>query len=171
MALSRKLLGAGETVVVHTRTHWKALIIPALAFLVICFAAGALMGFATPMLPPEYHGWANGGVGVVALLILVFVTVLPFLRWLTTTYTITDRRLITRRGILTQTGHDLPLVRINNVSYERSLLDRMLGCGSLTLTTAAESPLTLRDVPDVQDLHLRMNELMLAPEPERRADH
>ena len=86
--------------------------------------------------------------------------VAPYLRWLTTTYTLTDRRIITRRGILHKSGHDLPLSRINNVAYERSLLDRMLGCGTLILTTAAEAPVALHDIPDVEGVHVLMTELL-----------
>jgi uncharacterized membrane protein YdbT with pleckstrin-like domain len=92
--------------------------------------------------------------------IVVFGVVVPFLKWLTTTYTFTDRRIITRRGIINQTGHDLPLTRINNVAYERSLTDRMLGCGTLMLTTAAEQPVVLTDIPDVERVHVVMTELL-----------
>jgi len=90
--------------------------------------------------------------------------VLPFLRWLTTTYTVTDRRIITRRGIITKTGHDLPLTRINNVAYERGLIDRILGCGTLVLTTAAEEPVTLNDIPDVERVHVVMTEILFGSE-------
>ena len=90
----------------------------------------------------------------------IVLTLVPFLRWLTSTYTLTDRRVITRHGIVTTTGHDLPLSRINNVTYERSLLDRLLGCGTLQFTTAAEAPVTLPDVPDVERVHVVMTELL-----------
>ena len=62
----------------------------------------------------------------------------PFLRWLTTTYTVTDRRLITRTGILSRRGHDIPLARISDVAYEHGLVDRMLGCGTLVVSDASE---------------------------------
>jgi uncharacterized membrane protein YdbT with pleckstrin-like domain len=90
---------------------------------------------------------------------------LPFLRWRTTTYTITNRRLITRSGILNKIGKDLPLNRINEVSYERSLIDRMLGCGSLIVQTAAEDgTIVLHDVPDVEHVNLQMTQLLFGPQ-------
>ena len=48
---------------------------------------------------------------VIVLAVVVFLVwcVCPFLRWLTTTYTVTNRRLITRPGILTAQGHDIPM--------------------------------------------------------------
>ena len=44
--------------------------------------------------------------------------------WLTATYTITTRRLITRHGVITRRGHDIPLTRISDVAYEKDLIDR-----------------------------------------------
>ena len=48
------------------------------------------------------------------------------------------------------------------MTYERSFTDRLLGCGSLTMTTAAEEPLTLVDIPDVERVHLTMTELLFS---------
>ena len=58
----------------------------------------------------------------------------------------------------------LPLRRINNVNYERSLTDRMLGCGTLILETAAGQPLLLPDVPDVERVHVTITELLFRDE-------
>ncbi|MDX6239121.1 MAG: hypothetical protein QOG10_3936, partial [Kribbellaceae bacterium] len=85
----------------------------------------------------------------------------PFLNWLFSTYTVTNRRLITRHGILTRTGRDIPLMRINDVSYEHGLLDRMLGCGTLQIESAGErGQVILPDVPHVEHVHLRMSDLL-----------
>jgi uncharacterized membrane protein YdbT with pleckstrin-like domain len=98
---------------------------------------------------------------LVGLGLVVWLVVLPFLRWWTTTYTVTNRRLITRRGILNKIGKDMPLMRINDVLYERSLIDRMLGCGTLFIQTAAEGgTIKLDDVPHVEQLHLELTELL-----------
>jgi membrane protein YdbS with pleckstrin-like domain len=171
MAFSEKLLGQGEHVVLHLRTHWKALIGSVLVFLVMCLAVGAGVGVLVPMVAEgsrQILTWVIVGLAVV---LFVALSLLPFMRWWTTTFTITNRRLITRRGILNKSGHDLPLIRINNVEYQRSLLDRMLGCGTLTLTTAAEDPLTLRDIPGIEHVHLQLGELMTAADsPSGRED-
>lgn len=175
MALSKKLLGQGERVVIEMRTHWKRVLGPAFAFLLICFATGAALAVLVPLIPAEYRSYTSYvQIGIVVIAVLAFLAwcVAPFVRWLTTTYTVTNRRLITRTGILTTRGHDLPLARINNVTYERSFLDRILGCGTLTLTTAAEEPLTLDDIPDVEQVHLTMTELLFddGEARDRRAD-
>lgn len=156
MALPRKLLGADETVVLHMRTHAKALILPAVMLLALICAVG--MGFG--LMPPSVQPWAGWGTSACAAILAVPFVMLPYLRWLTSTYTLTNRRVITRHGILNKTGHDMPLSRINNVTYERSITDRLLGCGTLQFTTAAEAPVTLPDVPDVERVHVVMTELL-----------
>lgn len=166
MGISKDLLGADEHVVLHLRTHVKALLGPAAALILL----GAASGLVAALLPPE---WTPLGyyieAGLVAIL-LIWLVIVPFARWYTTTYTITDRRVITRTGILTTRGHDVPLRRINNVSYEHSLSDRIFGCGTLVFETAAGQPLELHDVPRVERVHVTVTELLFSegPDSDRR---
>ncbi|GAA2098570.1 hypothetical protein GCM10009841_11870 [Microlunatus panaciterrae] len=166
MGFSPKLLGADEYVVVHMRTHAKALILPALVLIL----AGAGFGVAAALIPAEYHQVGLVVAAALAVLVVLLWSVIPFLRWRTSTYTITNRRLITRRGIINRSGKDLPLMRINDVSYERSLTDRMLGCGTLNIQTAAEGgTIVLSDVPDVERVHVAMTELLFGTSAHRPA--
>lgn len=157
MGLSRKLLGDGEEVVLHLHTHAKKVLAPALLLIVL----GGLVGVALALLPPQTRPWGPVIVAGVALVVFLAFVLVPFLRWRATTYTITDRRIITRSGLLNQVGHDLPLIRINDVSYERSLSDRVLGCGTLNIRTASDrGPVVLPDVPDVEHVHVEITELL-----------
>lgn len=140
------------------RTHAKALIVPALVLIVL--AVVTAIGVA--ILPTSVQPWAGWVLIVVACIALVVWVIAPFLRWLTCTYTFTNRRIITRRGIINKSGHDLPLSRINNVAYRRSLIDRVFGCGTLELTTAADEPVVLDDIPDVERVHVMMTELLFS---------
>lgn len=160
MALPRKFLGADEDVILHMRTHGKDLVLPVLGLLVLA----ALTWLSMAFMPTGWLPVGPWGVGIIVGILFILVVLVPYLRWRTTTYTLTDRRVITRRGIINKSGHDIPLSRINNVTYERSLLDRILGCGTLTLTTAAEEPVTLVDVPDVERVHVVMTELLFGDE-------
>jgi uncharacterized membrane protein YdbT with pleckstrin-like domain len=161
VALPEKLLGADEHVVIHTRTHVKAMILPTLAFLLIA----AAVGVGAALIPREARPIGQLAILALGVVLAIWLVILPFLRWRTTTYTITNRRLITRSGILNKVGKDIPLSRINEVSYERSLIDRMLGCGSLIVQTAAEDgTLVLHDVPDVEHVNREMSQLLFGPE-------
>lgn len=156
MAISPKLLNDGERVVISTRTHLKALLAP-LLWLLVLLALAALAD----------RGFADGTVALVgwglALLLALWLVVWPVLEWLTASYTITDRRLITRRGVLTRRGHDIPLARISDVAYEMGIIDRMLGCGTLVISDASTlGRVLLHDIPDVEETQRRLNQLLHA---------
>ncbi|HET7327374.1 MAG TPA: PH domain-containing protein [Nocardioidaceae bacterium] len=158
MGISPRLLGDGERVVISTRTHSKALVGPILVFIVIC----ALAGFLAALVPPDL-AWLRWIVAAIAVAAGVAWVLTPLLRWLTTSYTVTNHRLITRRGVFTRLGHDLPLSRVHDVSYERSLLDRLFGCGTLVVSAASEDgQIRLTDVPNVEHLHLRVSGLLIS---------
>jgi len=157
VAISSKLLNDGEHVVVSTRTHPKALLVPVF-WLVVLLAVGVADQVAFAAHTPHVIVWA-----VVAVAI-VWLTVRPLLVWLAASYTLTNRRLITRRGLLTRRGHDIPLSRISDVEYEMGLLDRLLGCGTLKISDAStDGEVTLPDIPHVEDVQRELNELLHGP--------
>lgn len=156
MALPKRLLGTDEHIVFHLRTHIKRILGWLLLGLLIII--GAIIG--TVVMPAEARPIGVFILWAICLVLLVPVAVLPWMRWVTNTYTITDRRIITRRGIFNKTGHDIPLARVSNVSYDRSFVDRMFGCGTLILETSAENPLHLDDIPRIERVHVRMTELL-----------
>ena len=158
MKLSPKLLGKDEYVILHVRTHLKALFpnIAGSAVVIVAAVLGAVFA------PEDWRPVSTFVIVAVALVVLVFVFVWPWLNWLFATYTITNRRLITRKGVLTKTGHDLPLSRISDVSYEHGFTDRIFGCGTLILQTSADDPLPLPDIPHVEKVHVMLTELLFS---------
>lgn len=155
MAINKKHLNDGEYVIFSTRTHAKALFLPALTLLVITGVAGYLSS-----LPEENLDiWFSVIWGVAGVLILWRV-VWPFLVWLNATYTVTNRRLTTHNGVINRTGHDIQLTRISDVSYEKQLSDRLLGCGTLVISDASELGIRLPDVPKVEERQKVLAELL-----------
>lgn len=168
VGLPTKLLGADEHEVLHTRTHGKVLFWPAVGLVLV----GAGVGAGTALIPPGGRPLGQLGIALVGLLLALWWCVIPFLRWRTTTYTLTDRRLIRRTGILTKLSLDLPLNRVNDVSSERSLVDRLFRCGTLNVQTASEGgTIALVDVPDVEHVHQTMTELLYGPHEYRWPEH
>lgn len=154
MAISQKLLNPGESVVVSTRTHPKALIVPILA-LVVSLAIG--VGFMQVV----DNSTARLVVWALMAIAIIWFFVWPLFEWLTASYTITNRRLITRQGVITRSGHDIPLTRISDVAYELGLIDRMLGCGTLVISDASTNgQVSLHDIPHVEETQRRLNELL-----------
>jgi len=90
-------------------------------------------------------------LAAVAILALMLWLIVPVLRWRTTTYELTTRRMRVRSGIVTRHGRDIPLARINDVSFEKGLLDRLLGSGRLVVESAGEhGQILLNDIPRVE---------------------
>ena len=164
MGIPKRLLGSDEQIIYHLRTHIKRILGWLLLGLLIVIAAivGALM------LPSDWQPIASWVIFGLAVILLVPLTIVPLLKWATTTYTITNRRIITRAGILNKIGHDIPLGRISNVSYDRSFIDRIFRCGTLILETSADNPLLLDDIPQVEKVHVRITELLFRLDREER---
>lgn len=159
MSLPRKLMIDGEHIVASTRTHVKVLALPFLIMLAACVAAGWLVAMIGDKAGNKV-GWVI--VGCAALVVIVW-SLVPFLRWYLWTYTLTNRRIVEQRGILTRTGRIIPLNRINDVAFEKNLNDRILGCGTLIIHDASEQTgLRLRDVPKVEAFHRTVTNLVFA---------
>ncbi|GAB3679317.1 PH domain-containing protein [Angustibacter aerolatus] len=166
MPYPRKLLADGEEVALELHPHWRVLVLPVVALLVIV----PVGSFAAAVVPAgDGQVVLRGLVAVLAVALLVRTTLVPLLRWGTTHYVVTDRRFITRRGVLSRSGRDLPLSRLNDISFEHTLVERVLGCGTLTVESAGErGQLVLRDVPQVELVQQRVVELAdLADGPHR----
>ncbi|GAA1999886.1 PH domain-containing protein [Nocardioides kribbensis] len=168
VAISQKLLNDGESVVLSTRTHPKALLLPLLT-LVVLLAVGVA---AQVLLEGEVGRVASLVVWALVAVAALWWVLRPFLVWLTASYTFTDRRLITRTGVVTRRGHDIPLSRISDVAIELHLVDRLLGCGTLIISDAStHGQVALPDIPHVEETHRRLNLLLHdLHEPRSRAD-
>jgi uncharacterized membrane protein YdbT with pleckstrin-like domain len=154
VAISKNLLNEGEKIVVDTRTHPKALLLPILA-LVVFLAIGVFVQQVVDQDVVTKVVWVLVAIGV------IWFFLRPLLIWLTATYTITTRRLITRHGVITRRGHDIPLTRISDVAYEKDLIDRLLGCGTLVISDAStHGQVALPDIPRVEDAQRKLNDLL-----------
>jgi uncharacterized membrane protein YdbT with pleckstrin-like domain len=161
MGYPTRLLSEGERIDLELRPHWKALVFPVIVLLVTCGAAGFLLTLApSPSKTDGEISWV--AIAVVAVGVIVYFTVRPWLHWLFSNYVITNRRLIIRLGFIHREGRDLPLEHVNDVSFRHdSLLDRMLGCGTLVVESAGEhGQLLLDDIPRVEETQREISTLI-----------
>ena len=137
-----------ERLVLRLHPHWKTLIRPVLVAVLV--VAAALI--AEVVIPSNSAAPVERlVVAAVAILAVMLWLIVPVLRWRTTTYELTTRRLRVRSGIATRRGRDIPLARINDVSFEKGLLDRLLGSGRLVVESAGEhGQILLDDIPRVE---------------------
>jgi membrane protein YdbS with pleckstrin-like domain len=147
-----------EQLVLRLHPHWKVLVRPVLLAVVVVAAALVLVA----VIPSGKAAAAERlAVAAVAILALMLWLAVPVLRWRTTTYELTTRRLRVRDGIVTRHGRDIPLARINDVSFEQGPLDRLLGCGRLVVESAGEhGQIRLTEIPHVQYVHTTLFRLV-----------
>jgi uncharacterized membrane protein YdbT with pleckstrin-like domain len=164
VAYPDKLLAQDEEIVEHLHPHWITLVGPVLIFIVVC----ALSGVAIAFLPDSSthhsaHQYLLLAILVVALLLMLWLVLLPVIRWRSTHYVITSHRVLIRRGVLNHVGRDITLARINDVAYEQSIWDRIVRSGSLTIESAGEhSQETLVNIPRANEIQQTLNRLVEA---------
>ncbi len=167
MAYPRENLAAGETVVVHYHPHWQSVVAPILAFLLVTaiagLAIGAIWGIGSLH---DVRPWLAGTIGALWLCAAIWWLVRPLLNWVTTHFVVTDRRVIHRRGLLTRSGIDIPIARINTVEFQHGLIDRLLRTGSLQIQSASDDPLTFVNIPRVESVHALLYRQVLEAHPD-----
>lgn len=149
-------LTTGEHLVLKLHQHWKTVLRPVVVLALII--AGTLVVL---ILVPGLVAPARLGVGAVALVLAAVFVAGPLLRWWTTSYELTNRRLRLRAGVITRRGRDFPLSRISDVSFAQGLLDRLLGCGRLVVESPGEhGQLVLTEIPRVQQVQATLFQLV-----------
>jgi uncharacterized membrane protein YdbT with pleckstrin-like domain len=155
---SEDSLTDGERLILQLHPHWKTLLGPILILIVV--VAAALAGLIA-LTSHANTGIARLAIGVAALVAIMIWFTVPLLRWRTTSYELTNRRLRLRSGILSRSGRDFPLIRISDVSFSHGLIDRMLGCGRLVVESAGEhGQLVLNEIPRVEQVQATLFQLV-----------
>jgi uncharacterized membrane protein YdbT with pleckstrin-like domain len=151
-------LAVGEQSVMVVHPHWKTLVRP----IVATFAVVAVLLVAEVLIPAgKAAGIERLAVAAVAIALLMWWLMYPLLRWRTTMYELTTRRMRIRDGIIARNGRDIPLSRITDVSFRKGLLDRLLGCGTLVVESAGEhGELMLTEIPHVEQVQATLFELV-----------
>ncbi len=130
MAFPRKLLNDSEELVLDLRPHWLAVALPTLLLV-----AAIIVGLVAALLD-----WPEALL-VIALIVIVVALVnflIRLLGWSNTNFVLTSDRVITRRGVLTKSGIEIPLERINTVFFDQRFFERMVGAGDLAIESAGE---------------------------------
>ncbi len=120
-------LSAGEQVIFEGHPSWRAILGFYLKGIVIAFVIGVIVKLL-----------ASNGSAVAAVVVIIAVTVLiGFIKRVATTYTITNRRLNIKRGIISREIQETRLERVQNVNYRQSVYQRLMQIGDVDFDTAA----------------------------------
>jgi uncharacterized membrane protein YdbT with pleckstrin-like domain len=134
MGFPRRLLADHERLVLDLRPHWVALVFP-IFWILLAIAIYVAYVVVTDSAGPDAVGWIVLGAAAVLAL---WKGVRPIVEWATINFVLTSDRLITRSGIIAKQSKEIPLERINDVTFTQSILERMVGSGDLMIESAGE---------------------------------
>ena len=150
MAYPDELLVPGEEIIMHRHPHWKMMVVPVVVLLLVV----GLGSFLAALIGAQSWGlWARIVLLVIALALVIRFTLVPLIRWRTTHFVITNRRVLVREGLITRRGMDIPMRRITGVQFRQSLFERLFGVGTLVMESASDEPLEFEDVPGIEEVH------------------
>lgn len=134
MPFPKKSLNADESVALDLHPHWWYFAEPAFALLGTIILSIIVLAKAE-----DGDGWKVAKIIVIALLVAGAVWLfLRYLKWVTTHFVITSQRVVFRTGVLAKSGIEIPLDRVNNVNFNQSIFERMLGAGDLLIESGGE---------------------------------
>jgi len=101
----------------------------------------------------------NFGLVLIPLLIAVRIIHIIFLRK-NQFYIISDRSVTSEEGFLTRYKQTLRMNEIRSVSYTQTLIQQILGCGNIILSSAAASrgTMVLKNINKVRSIYSVINE-------------
>ncbi|WP_068276239.1 PH domain-containing protein [Aldersonia kunmingensis] len=153
MGYPEDALASEEELLLHCHPHWKMLLLPALTFVVLTAIAGFAIGAVQNNLDGDVRFWLIIAILVIWLALVLWRCVSALVSWKSTHFIVTDRRVLTRQGIITHSGIDIPMGRISSVQFRHGLIDRMVGAGTLIIGSPSEDDLEYDDIPRVQKVH------------------
>jgi uncharacterized membrane protein YdbT with pleckstrin-like domain len=137
MGFPRDLLADHERVVFELRPHWMALV-PSVLW-TLALGVALFLGYAAvEAIVDGDPSTAKSVIGGLVTLGWLGLSAIPTLRWYFTLFVLTSDRLITRSGVIAKHSREIPLERINDVTFSQSVFDRFVGAGDLLVESAGE---------------------------------
>jgi len=133
MPYPKKLLNDYESVALDLHPHWWHFARPVLA-LVGSIVLGILVWVFLDDDVEKALTWA----AIILIVLSAIWLVMRYMKWVTTNFVITSDRVIFRSGVLAKSGIEIPLERVNNVLFNQSILERLLGAGDLLIESGGE---------------------------------
>jgi uncharacterized membrane protein YdbT with pleckstrin-like domain len=120
-------LQADEKVIYQGHPSWRAIIGFYIKGVLVAAGAGVLAGLID----------SSTGLAILTFIVIVAITILAgFIKRIATVYTITDRRLNIKVGIIARKVQETRLQRVQNVNYDQGVYQRIVQIGDVEFTTA-----------------------------------
>lgn len=155
MSYTEHHLMPGETIVYHANLHWITL---CRTFLIALIAAPCFFFGKYGMLV---------GASIIALLALP-VLVHALTTMATSEFTVTNKRVVIKIGLVSRQSHETLLSRIEGIDVIQSLLGRMLGFGTIVIDGTGGSRTRFNRIDNPLEFRLQVQEQIDANESTRR---
>jgi len=129
MPFPRNLLIEGESLVLDLRPHPIQLALPTLYTIAVTVATGFLASWIGG------PWWLWPAIWIIAM---VLYPIPRLIRWLTSNFAVTSERVIQRQGWIAKRSMEIPFSAINDVRFEQGIFDRIVGAGTLLISSAAD---------------------------------
>ena len=133
VAFPKNLLNDNEELVLDLNPHWFFMFEPTIALV------GAVILGLIVLVEVDSDTLAGIPWLLVGLLVLGVLGwwAARFAKWKNTNFVVTSDRVIFRTGVLSKKGIEIPLERINTVTFSQSIFERMIGAGDLGIESAS----------------------------------
>ncbi|MEP6689247.1 MAG: PH domain-containing protein [Gemmatimonadales bacterium] len=151
---------SGEQIVYRTRPHWILFGGPLLVAI-----AGVILGVALQVTTQDY--WYAGAalVGVALLLAIP-----PGIRYLSSDFAVTDKRVLARMGIVHRQSLETLLSKVEGLGVEQDLWGRLLGYGTITLTGTGGTRESIAGIPRPLEFRRQVQAQIVAQDDRRLRD-
>jgi uncharacterized membrane protein YdbT with pleckstrin-like domain len=138
----------GENLILKAHPHWvvliKSVLFPIVLVILVLIADFTVLGPNNVYVP---HLRTILSLGVLALALLWLIVV--WIRWQSTTYTLTDQRIKIETGVFGRQEKVIPIDRVQDCTTRMSVLGRMLGYGRVEIDAAgAQGAEVLNHLPN-----------------------
>ena len=149
-------LMANETMVWQGRPSWRAMMV----FYVTWIVVGLVPLIAAIVIDRVRDTSSLTGLGALASAVIVaWALIVGWVRRISTLYTITDHRIVIRRGILSRKERSAHIDRVQNVNLNQTIMDRIFQVGTLDFDTAGteDSDFSFAGIADPSELRARID--------------
>jgi uncharacterized membrane protein YdbT with pleckstrin-like domain len=122
-------LSPGEQMIFEGHPSWRAI----LGF----YLKGIAIAAAVAAVAKLIFDTSNGTVFLIVAAVIGLTVLIGFIKRVATTYSITNRRLNIKRGIISREIQETRLERVQNVNFRQSVYQRIMQIGDVDFDTAA----------------------------------
>ena len=130
-------LGPGESVIFEGHPSWRSILDFYVKGAIALVVVTAIVGLVTRVLGDEVDKTL---VAIVLIAGAALAVLAGLIKRIATRYTITDRRLNIKHGIIARDVQETRLERVQDVRYSQSVFQRLLQIGDVDFDTAADDP-------------------------------